>query len=33
MRVFISHASQDNPAVLALAKELCSRGIDAWVDR
>ena len=32
-KVFISHASEDKDRfVLAFAKELRSRGVDAWVD-
>jgi len=33
MRVFISHSSQDKPAVLALAEALRAHGIDPWVDK
>jgi hypothetical protein len=32
MRVFISHSSQDKPAVQVLAAGLRARGIDAWLD-
>jgi TIR domain len=32
MRVFISHASQDKAAVLALAESLRALGIDPWLD-
>ena len=33
MRVFISHASQDKPAVEALASALGERGFDVWLDK
>jgi hypothetical protein len=33
VRVFISHSSQDKPAVEALARALRARGIDAWFDK
>src|SRR5271166_2323873 len=33
MRVFISHSSQDKPAVEALARALRERGIKAWLDK
>jgi hypothetical protein len=33
MRVFVSHSSQDKPAVEALAEALRARGIDPWLDK
>jgi len=33
MRVFISHSSQDKPAVEALALALRERGIEPWLDK
>ena len=33
MRVFISHSSNDKPAVEALAVALRERGIDPWLDK
>ena len=32
MHVFVSHSSQDKPAVRVLATGLLQRGIDAWLD-
>jgi tetratricopeptide (TPR) repeat protein len=33
MRVFVSHSSQDKPAVEALAEALRARGIEPWLDK
>ena len=33
MRVFVSHSSQDKPAVETLAEALRARGIDPWLDK